>query len=202
MIRLTIIIIAFFFMSCDNATDKLFIYGAMTEELNKESEILQNQIAERLQDSLIQNSQIVIEADGITTNYLEYLESAYQEMWTQVHLEEQRDYREGKVLSKSTISNKFFFEGDSLSLKGQEYQQMQSEYRDKISALTDSEFLKERILRFLPDYTPVARDGKTINPINYFFQDLPLVAVLAQIAYLKKQVLIYELEIINEQSCA
>ncbi|WMI70097.1 hypothetical protein [Mangrovimonas sp. YM274] len=164
------------------------MYGLLIEESIQSTELLETQISEILKDEKLIEDEVAKSYDSLTTEYFKYLRKTYTELIG--NIEDPTNYN-GEFSEKEPI-NEFFFNGEKYNLNGAEFISKLENYRTDILELIIDENLAKRVRKELNTDVVQNRDGKKFDYLNYMYQDLPLISVLAHMKNREK--LIVELE--------
>jgi hypothetical protein len=83
----------------------------------------------------------------------------------------------------------FFFDGENYSARGTEYITQMETYRTEILNLVDDKFLRKRIDLILKTSDKVNRDGENIKYLDWFYKDMPIIAILTHIKNQERTIL-------------
>jgi len=167
--------------------EKTIMYGFLQEQFYDSSNILKNQISEILISNNFTDKIQVKEYDSLTRQYLLYLENIHSDLTNLIKIK--NSTISANELSKIKYGNDFFFDGENYSARGTEYITQMETYRTEILNLVDDKFLRKRIDLILKTSDKVNRDGENIKYLDWFYKDMPIIAILTHIKNQERTIL-------------
>jgi hypothetical protein len=177
------LLISIIFISCnsDSGLEKQYetIYRMQITENEKFNKILQQAINVKKRELQKSDLRLSIKKyDSLTTNYLEYLTIIENEIGQK--------------------GSEIFFEGDSYSVKGNEFITKSKQYDFEIENTISSKNLKERV-GFVFNMNDIESNNKIyINYLDYYFRGYPKVQSSFFINNMKRRALEFENEFLDE----
>jgi len=190
MRKITFLLLLVIASSCKQANEPYSMYGLLNEEFVYSSEMLKVQIGESLSNEKLINNESAKVYDNLTSEYLAYLDKTYSELINHPKIEKDRSYDD--EFSKKEYINDLFFVGDEYNEKGTEFISKLEKYRTEILKLIKDGNLTKRVNVTLNTMYIQNREGKKIKYLNYLYQDMPLISVLAHMKNKEKSILEFE----------
>lgn len=167
--------------------EKNIMYGFLQEQFYDSSNILRDQISETVVNKNFTDKIHVKEYDSLTKQYLLYLEGTYSDLTNQLKLKNSNIL--SNELSKIEYGNDFFFDGEYYSKKGTEYITQMEKYRTEILNLVEDKNLRKRINLILKTSDYINRKGENIKYLDWFYKDMPIIAILTHIRNQERTIL-------------
>nr|WP_298924637.1 hypothetical protein [uncultured Allomuricauda sp.] len=167
-------------------------YGLLIEELQTFYFLLKEQTIHELADGFPEGTNAHLIYDSLTTEYIAFLDTTSEALVNKIDLKTPTDY--SGDFSNPKFVNDYFFDELEYSPKAVEFIQKTNEYRNEIAKLAEDENLVTKIEFILQIYNPEMRNGEKVNYLNYYYEDMPLIGVLAYLNHKKNSILELELE--------
>lgn len=156
---------------------------------------LEKQVSLKMSNKKLSKSKSANKYNSLTNEYLDYLNNLEIELINSVEKEDTNIFDE--EFKKKEFTNKFFFSGNSYSEKANEYITKTIKYKNSILNLVNDSFLTEKINRNLDTSDGLNRYAEVIKFMDYKYKDMPLVSVLTYLKSMKKNILQFEIEFLN-----
>ncbi len=195
-------IISFICLSCGNNqerygyTEEYIMYELMMDELDYHETYLNFQITYELSKLLTDgkmDSEIEI-VDSITKKYQKELGRIITYLSTNDEGEDLLILEAFDVLKRTDKSNRYFFHGDSLSNNGKSLNFFRDRYRNEVRRYFDEPIYLKRISGTLETSPVKRRNGTGIEPLFYYYKDMPLIAVITHLKQQRNYSLEFELQ--------
>jgi GldM N-terminal domain len=195
MNKLTILLLLLLVItySCKQENEPYSMYGFLNEEFVYSSEMLKVQVAENLTNEKLINNESAIAYDTLTSDYLNYLDKTYSELFEKIEIP--ADYN--GELSKKKYVNELFFDESNYNEKGAEFISKMVKYRTEILNLIKDKNLAKRVEGTLSTMDIQNREGKKFKYLTYLYHDMPLISVLTHIKSKEKSILEFENEFLK-----
>lgn len=187
MKKITFLLLFVILYSCKQENESFSMYGILNDEFVTSREILKIQIEENLTSKKLINNESAKTYDDLTSEYLNYLDKTYSEIINNPEIKKPDNYH--GEFSKKEYINDFFILKDNYNKKGIEFISKMEKYRTEILKLIKDKNLAKRAKETLNTMYIRNHEGMKINYLNYYYQDRPLISVLAHMKHRENSII-------------
>ncbi|WP_161594438.1 hypothetical protein [Flagellimonas alvinocaridis] len=162
----------------------------MIEKYANSNEAIEKEIYATFNKFNLQNVKVAERYDSLTIEYKKYLNSVFMKIFERSTSDSKMDY--SGDLGNPSIINELFYENKAINSFGNEYLRKQEEYRIEVTKLIKNRYLFQRVNESLRTDSPRDRYGNEIKYLDYFFKDMPPIAVMLHIQYTQNIIIQFE----------